>query len=183
MIGESIPYFSQLQYTRLPRDNQKQQTNQDSHLLKDHQFRTNLDEVYDTEHDQSLLWLSIDQENYISNRNELIPQAIQSKAIKRMPSTSSSLSDFDRQRSLEENERLKSNPNITSLIEDILENTVWNILQEAYHNEFSLTARPRLIALPPKRQSPLLSQVNLQQSESNRLNFPSPPLIMMESFD
>ncbi|CAF4621922.1 unnamed protein product, partial [Rotaria magnacalcarata] len=72
--------------------------------------------------------------------------------------------------------------NITALTEDVLENTLWNILQEAYHSEFSLTARPRLIALPPKRQSSSLTRANLQGS-SNQFIFPSPPLILTESFD
>jgi hypothetical protein len=37
-----------------------------------------------------------------------------------------------------------------SLIENIFENTISNILTEAFNKEFSLTSRPRLIALPPK---------------------------------
>ena len=68
-------------------------------------------------------------------------------------------------------------------MEDIVENTIWNILQEAYHNEFSLTSRPRLIALPPKRQSPVVPRVNPQQTDVSQSSFPPPPLIMTESFD
>ena len=37
-----------------------------------------------------------------------------------------------------------------SLIENVFENTISNILTEAFNKEFSLTSRPRLIALPPK---------------------------------
>ncbi len=41
-------------------------------------------------------------------------------------------------------------PIFNSLIENIFENTISNILTEAFNKEFSLTSRPRLIALPPK---------------------------------
>jgi hypothetical protein len=41
-------------------------------------------------------------------------------------------------------------PTFSSLIENILENTLANIMSEAFQKEFSLTNRPRLIALPPK---------------------------------
>ncbi|CAF1104404.1 unnamed protein product [Rotaria sordida] len=181
MIAEKIPYFSQLQYTRSSKTNnqQQQQQRQESRLLKDYQTRTNLDEINTTEPDQSFLWSSIEPENTLNNRSELISKA---KIVKQTLSTPSSLSDFEQQKNLDDNERLKNNPNITSLIEDILENTMWNILQEAYHNEFSLTARPRLIALPPKRQSSLLTR-SILQTDSNQSVFPSPPLILTESFD
>lgn len=43
-----------------------------------------------------------------------------------------------------------SSPLFGSLIENIFENTISNILTEAFNKEFSLTSRPRLIALPPK---------------------------------
>ncbi|CAF4866829.1 unnamed protein product, partial [Rotaria sp. Silwood1] len=179
MIAEKIPYFSQLQYTRSSKiNNEQQQQRQESRLLKDYQTRTNLDEIYTTEPDPSFLWSSIDHENTL-NRSELMPKT---KIIKRASSTPSSLSDFEQQHHFDNNEHLKNNPNITSLMEDILENTIWNILQEAYHNEFSLTARPRLIALPPKRQSSLLTR-SILQTDSNQLVFPSPPLILTESFD
>jgi hypothetical protein len=39
------------------------------------------------------------------------------------------------------------------MIETIIENTLSNILTEAFNNEFNITARPRLIALPPKIQN------------------------------
>ena len=48
----------------------------------------------------------------------------------------------------------KSSPIFSSLIENIFENTISNILTEAFNKEFSLTSRPRLIALPPKLNSP-----------------------------
>lgn len=176
MISETIPYFSQLKYTRTPRNIEQQRRSQESRLLKDYQ--TNPDEVPMHLNDRSLTSSSTGREHLAINRSELIPKA---KIIKQIPSTPSSLSDFDQQ-NLDDNEHLKNNPNITALTEDILENTLWNILQEAYHSEFSLTARPRLIALPPKRQSSLLTRANLQGS-SNQFIFPSPPLILTESFD
>jgi len=185
MIAESIPYFSQLQYTRSPRNNneQQQQQQQDNRLLKDSQIRPYLDDVNIDEHDQSLTWSIGEQETNFFTRNEQHPKRKHQKDRKETLSTPGSLNDFELKQNLEENERLKNNPNITSLVEDVIENTIWNILQEAYHSEFSLTARPRLIALPPKRQPSLLIRTNIQQTDSNQFNYPSPPLIMTESFD
>ncbi|CAF4088418.1 unnamed protein product, partial [Adineta steineri] len=93
------------------------------------------------------------------------------------------LPDFEQKSHIHDIEHVKSNPNITSLMEDVLENTIWNILQEAYHSEFSLTARPRLIALPPKRQSPSLQRATFKQTDTHQSTFPQPPVIMTESFD
>jgi len=45
---------------------------------------------------------------------------------------------------------LKSSPEFGTMVENLLENTLANILTEAFNREFSLTSRPRLIALPPK---------------------------------
>ncbi len=174
MIAEPIPYFSQLQYTPSSKDHKEQQ-NPEGRLVKDSQPRAYLDHVNIPEHDQSLAWSIVDQEKSFYPHNE--------QQRKKISSTPGSSFDFELKQNFEENERLKTNPNITSLIEDVVENTLWNILQEAYHNEFSLTARPRLIALPPKRQSALSIRANLPQTDSTLLNFPSPPLIMTESFD
>jgi hypothetical protein len=182
MIAEPIPYFAQLQYTRSTKNNNERKQQQ-QHLLKDSQIRTYLDDVNIGEHDQSLAWSIVEQETNFFNRNEQHLKVKHSKDRKEFLSTPGSFNDFELKQNLEENERLKTNPNITSLVEDTIENTIWNILQEAYHNEFSLTARPRLIALPPKRQPSLLTRTNLQQTDSNQFNFPSPPLIMTESFD
>ena len=38
-------------------------------------------------------------------------------------------------------------PGFGILSEGMLEDTLFNIIQEAYHGEFSITARPRLLAL------------------------------------
>lgn len=43
-----------------------------------------------------------------------------------------------------------SSPFFGGLVETIMENTISNILTEAFNKEFGLTNRPRLIALPPK---------------------------------
>lgn len=67
---------------------------------------------------------------------------------------------------------LKSSPEFGSLIEGLLENTISNILTEAFNKEFSLTSRPRLIALPPKTaQSQVLS---------NPLSSPSQQAMLMQ---
>lgn len=177
MIAETIPYFTQLQYTQSPR-------NKDDRLIKDSRPQTYLDDLTTGEHDQSVAWSIGEQEHIYSNQTEQRQKTRQKKDQKQISSTPTSSYGFELKQNLEENERLKNNPNVTSLIEDIIENTLWNILQEAYHNEFSLTARPRLIALPPKRQSSLLTRTNLQQTNLNQLlNLSSPPLIMTESFD
>lgn len=67
---------------------------------------------------------------------------------------------------------LKSSPEFGSMIEGLLENTLSNILTEAFNKEFSLTSRPRLIALPPKTaQSQVLS---------NPLSSPSQQAMLMQ---
>lgn len=42
-------------------------------------------------------------------------------------------------------------PSFANLVEDVLENSLMNILLEAANGEVNITARPRLIALPPRR--------------------------------
>ena len=42
-----------------------------------------------------------------------------------------------------------SSEEFPSLLEEILENTIFNIMSEASKREINLTARPRLVALPP----------------------------------
>ncbi|XP_067934870.1 cilia- and flagella-associated protein 65-like [Watersipora subatra] len=46
------------------------------------------------------------------------------------------------------------NPSFANLVEDVLENTLMNILLEAANGEVNITARPRLIALPPRKGTP-----------------------------
>jgi len=40
-----------------------------------------------------------------------------------------------------------------NIAEQCLENTVTNIIHEAFRQEFNITARPRLVALPPRPPS------------------------------
>lgn len=162
MIAENVPYFSQLQYTQTSTHG----PNPAEHLTRSTPHEGNL-----SDREQSLTSSSVDQDKYVAQRHPL-PLPISS--------TPSSLFDFEPKANHEETERLKNNPNLISITEDIVENTLWNILQEAYHHEFSLTARPRLIALPPKRQSPLLTRANLQQTDAHQL---PAPLIMTESIE
>ena len=57
------------------------------------------------------------------------------------------------------------------MIESLLENTISNVLTEALNKEFSLTSRPRLIALPPKSihgSNTLMSSTN-QLTKKNTL--------------
>lgn len=42
-------------------------------------------------------------------------------------------------------------PEFESMVHSILENTLLNIMVEASQGEVNLTARPRVIALPPSR--------------------------------
>ncbi|XP_041477861.1 LOW QUALITY PROTEIN: cilia- and flagella-associated protein 65-like [Lytechinus variegatus] len=63
--------------------------------------------------------------------------------------------EYDYQISLrEEKERLQQQnlkrlPEFASTVESTLDNTLFNIMMEAFGGEINLTARPRLIALPP----------------------------------
>ncbi|EDO41415.1 predicted protein [Nematostella vectensis] len=47
--------------------------------------------------------------------------------------------------------KARSLPEFTSLLESVIENSLLNIMTEANYGELSLTARPRVIALPPSR--------------------------------
>ncbi|ESN93179.1 hypothetical protein HELRODRAFT_181293 [Helobdella robusta] len=51
------------------------------------------------------------------------------------------------------NKILKRSKCYQTLCENMLENSIYNILMEAYYGQFNLTARPRLVALPPKFNS------------------------------
>ncbi|XP_019617941.1 PREDICTED: cilia- and flagella-associated protein 65-like [Branchiostoma belcheri] len=55
---------------------------------------------------------------------------------------------------LEQQQALKRTPEFASLLEDVIENTMANIMMEASRGEVNLTARPRIIALPPSSASP-----------------------------
>ena len=163
-IAESVPYFTQLKYTPASARGTKLKHDERS-------VRSNNTNLVEHERD-TIISSSAEQDTFVPMRHErMLPNS----------SSPSTLRDFDAKTNVEENERLRNNPNMTSLMEDVLENTLWNILQEAYHGEFSLTARPRLIALPPKRQTSLLTHVNLHQSDSKQPLLP--PLIMTESFE
>jgi len=48
-----------------------------------------------------------------------------------------------------EKQMLKNSEEFSVLLEEILENTIFNIISEASKREINLTARPRLVALPP----------------------------------
>ena len=45
-------------------------------------------------------------------------------------------------------------PAFGNVVEDIIENTLMNIMLEAANGEVNITARPRLIALPPRKGTP-----------------------------
>ena len=44
-------------------------------------------------------------------------------------------------------------PVFGNFAEQCLENTIMNVVHEAFRQEFSITARPRLVALPPRPAS------------------------------
>lgn len=52
-----------------------------------------------------------------------------------------------------EKQTLKKLPEFGSTVESVIENTLLNIVQEAFNGEFNITARPRLVALPPRPTS------------------------------
>ena len=41
----------------------------------------------------------------------------------------------------------------TSILEGALENTLMNVVEEAFNQEYKITARPRLVALLPRPKS------------------------------
>lgn len=51
-----------------------------------------------------------------------------------------------------EKEKVLTTAQFGTLCESVLENILLNIVSEANHKEFDITARPRLIALPPRRK-------------------------------
>ncbi|XP_013412505.1 cilia- and flagella-associated protein 65-like [Lingula anatina] len=55
---------------------------------------------------------------------------------------------------LKEREALQRLPEFSSTLEHLLENTLTNIVNEAFNREYNITTRPRLIALPPKPSTP-----------------------------
>ena len=57
-----------------------------------------------------------------------------------------------------------------SVIENVFENTISNILTEAFNKEFSLTSRPRLIALPPKLTNGYTQSSSLEMKNSLEMN-------------
>ncbi|CAF1519688.1 unnamed protein product, partial [Adineta steineri] len=119
MMNESIPFFSQLKYTEVPKDNNEQEEPNDS--SKDDQIQTNLDEASIRETDQSLLWSSTLQENTSFLTKTTQPTTSCLKRIISTSSSSSSLPDFEQKSHIHDIEHVKSNPNITSLMEDVLE--------------------------------------------------------------
>ena len=42
-----------------------------------------------------------------------------------------------------------SSDELSNLLDEIFENTIFNLMSEASRGEINVTARPRLIALPP----------------------------------
>jgi hypothetical protein len=56
----------------------------------------------------------------------------------------------EEERKFQMKQKIKKLPEFGSMAESLIENTLFNIIQEAFHQEFNITARPRLVALPPK---------------------------------
>jgi hypothetical protein len=55
---------------------------------------------------------------------------------------------------------IKKQPMFGNFAEACLENTLMNIIQEAFKQEFNITARPRLVALPPRPLTPKTEHQN-----------------------
>ncbi|XP_041057147.1 cilia- and flagella-associated protein 65 [Carcharodon carcharias] len=73
-----------------------------------------------------------------------------------------SLSAIRMEEQLERRRHLKTHPEFCDLLESILENTLQNILIEASRGEVVLTARPRVISLPPVTSRSTLEPLNIQ---------------------
>ncbi|CAH1790082.1 unnamed protein product [Owenia fusiformis] len=61
---------------------------------------------------------------------------------------------FAVEKGLNEKQNIKQNRLFGSMLDSIVENAVLNIMNEAFDGEFNITARPRLVALPPKPNTP-----------------------------
>ncbi|XP_038048739.1 cilia- and flagella-associated protein 65-like [Patiria miniata] len=84
------------------------------------------------------------------------PNGMDLIAVRSQTQSSGALhTEADYQQSLREEQKrmeqqtLKRLPEFATLLESVLENSLFNIITEASHGEINLTARPRLIALPP----------------------------------
>uniref|UniRef100_A0A1I8FUQ3 Histone H3 n=2 Tax=Macrostomum lignano TaxID=282301 RepID=A0A1I8FUQ3_9PLAT len=64
-----------------------------------------------------------------------------------------------------EKEKVLTTAQFGTLCESVLENILLNIVSEANQREFDITARPRLIALPPRRKPQPQSQRTPQSSQ------------------
>lgn len=62
--------------------------------------------------------------------------------------------NYEEEKKLREQESIKRVPEACSTLEFALENALMNIVSEAFSQEFSITARQRLVALPPRPSTP-----------------------------
>ncbi|KAK2171090.1 hypothetical protein NP493_1104g03028 [Ridgeia piscesae] len=60
---------------------------------------------------------------------------------------------YEVEREFSEKQAIKKMSEFGNFTESLLENTLTNIMQEAFSEEFQITARPRLVALPPRSSS------------------------------
>ncbi|XP_033103427.1 cilia- and flagella-associated protein 65-like [Anneissia japonica] len=89
-------------------------------------------------------------------------------------SSSHSHTEQDYQQSLKEEKKrlqqqtLKRLPEFGNFLESILENSIFNVITEAFQGSVNLTARPRIIALPPSCPSPTQRVGSAGSTDSRR---------------
>ncbi|RUS91151.1 hypothetical protein EGW08_001064, partial [Elysia chlorotica] len=74
-------------------------------------------------------------------------------------------------RKLKEKQTIKKRPEFGNCVEQILENTVLNLMYEALSSEYSVVSKPRFIAMPRKRPS-MTSGANALANTSGVTNRP-----------
>ena len=118
MVAESVPFFAQLQFTSPSKtENEKRPASGSSK-----------DEVNVVDGEQSLVWSSVDQEQIPMLSKT--PHSILSQPKRLLSTSSSSLSDLEQKQTSATSPHISYNPNVRSLTEDILENTLWGILEQ-----------------------------------------------------
>nr|XP_023695931.1 cilia- and flagella-associated protein 65 isoform X2 [Paramormyrops kingsleyae] len=75
--------------------------------------------------------------------------SVQGPGFSMEPQAHLPVSETQQDRDLQIQEIIRRLPEFHDLTEDVLLNTLQNLMKEAYHGEWILTARPRAIALPP----------------------------------
>ncbi|XP_067299570.1 cilia- and flagella-associated protein 65 [Pseudorasbora parva] len=92
-----------------------------------------------------------------------------------------SLKELQEEIKMKVQESIRRLPEFCDLLEDILLNTLQNLMTEAFLGELVLTTRPRIIALPPSSSRRNSLGSNRQSAESNKIKEQLRPLVTSPS--